>query len=173
MNHFRPTGFIHRWRSIDHATLSLSDHLDKQTSWLINVALDWCQVITTAVRQPIQHYGRTRCLIPFLRRVFCTINNESSQLIHRNDLKIKCKHKSFALHGILAPPTGFITLWTSKHQILILKWRFWDSYHQMTILRWLSPNYNFETVILKWQFWDSHPLIVQMLGQLQPFFSGL
>ena len=30
--HFRPTGFIHRWRSIDRATLSLSDVTDKQTS---------------------------------------------------------------------------------------------------------------------------------------------
>ena len=26
------------------------------------------------------------------------------------------------LHGILAPPTGFITRWTLKNQILILNW---------------------------------------------------
>ena len=75
------------------------------------------------------------CLITFLRHVFCTIKIESLQLIHRNDLKIKCKHKRVkicfsdvhrvmkpvvvakilqeALRGtswnILAPPTGFIT----------------------------------------------------------------
>ena len=124
MNHFKPTGFIYRWRSIDLATLLLSDVTDKQTSWLVNVTFDWRQVMTTAV----QRYSGTRCLITFLRRVFCTINTESSQLIHRNDLKIKCKYKSrnliFDVHRVmkpvvvakilqeartLAPPTGFIT----------------------------------------------------------------
>ena len=90
MDHFRLTGFINRWRSVDRATLSLSDVTDKQTSWLVNVTFDWRQVMTTAV----QRYGLTRCFITFLRRVFCTINIESSQLIHRNDLKIKLKYKS-------------------------------------------------------------------------------
>ena len=41
----------------------------------------------------VQRYDRKRFLITFLRRVFCTINTESSQLVHRNDLKIKCKHQ--------------------------------------------------------------------------------
>ena len=142
MNHFRPTGFKHRWRSIDQVTVSLSDGTDKQTSWLINVTFHLRQVMTMAV----QRYGRSRCLITFLRRVICTINTESSQLIHRNDLKIKCKIKSLnlifltfigwwsqwsslkfykkrmALHGILAPLTAFITRWTSKNQTLILKY---------------------------------------------------
>ena len=31
-----------------------------------------------------------------------------------------------ALHGILAPPTGFITRWTSKNQILILNEASWS-----------------------------------------------
>ena len=57
--------------------VSLSDVTDKQTSWLVNVTFDWRQVMTTT----IQRYGRTRCLITFPRRVFCTINIESSQLI--------------------------------------------------------------------------------------------
>ena len=86
----RPTGFIHRWRSMDRATSSLSDVTNKQTSWLVNVTFDWRQVMMTAV----QRYGRTCRLITFLRLVFCTINFESSQLIHRHDLKINCKYKS-------------------------------------------------------------------------------
>ena len=48
---FRPTGFIYRWRSIDNATLSLSDVTDKQTSWLVNVTFDWHQVMTMAVQR--------------------------------------------------------------------------------------------------------------------------
>ena len=35
----------------------------------------------------------------------------------------KIYKKRFALHVILAPPTGFITQWTSKNQILIVKWK--------------------------------------------------
>ena len=33
----------------------------------------------------------------------------------------KIYKKRFALYGILAPPTGLITRWTSKNQIFILK----------------------------------------------------
>ena len=125
------------------ATLLLSDTTDKQMSWLVNVTFDWRQVMTTAV----ERYGWIRCLITFVCHVICTINTESSQLIYRNYLKIKCKYKNwnltfltfvwwsqwlllkfykkrFALHGILTPPTGFITWWMSKKQILILKWYF-------------------------------------------------
>ena len=88
MNHF--TGFIYRWPLNDRATLSLSDVTDKQTPWLVNFTFDWRQVMKTT----IQRDGRTLCSITFLRRIFCTINIESSQLIHRNDLKIRCKYKS-------------------------------------------------------------------------------
>ena len=155
MNHFRPTGFIHR-RSIDRVMLSLSDVTDKQTSWLVNVTFDWRQMdrvkriwylspmraakvqaslriravspeppllahISSGSRGPfrqkarslaslngwacavktcrdgmlehtnsldgaqimttaVQRYGRTHCLITFLRCVFCTVNTEYSQL---------------------------------------------------------------------------------------------
>ena len=97
MNHFRPTGFIHRWRSIDHVTLSLSNVMDKQTSWLVNVTFGWRQVVTFGWRQvmttAVQRYGQTHCVITFLCRVFCRINTESLQFIHINDLKIKCKSR--------------------------------------------------------------------------------
>ena len=117
-------------------TLSLSDVTDKQTSWLVNVTFDWRQVMTSAV----QLYGRTCCLITFLRRVFCSANTESSQLIRRSDLKIKCLYKSFFfffyVHRVMKPVVvtkilqeapraswnfSFLTRWTSKNQILILK----------------------------------------------------
>ena len=62
---------------INYSYLPLSDVTDKQTSWLV----DWRQDMTTAV----QRYRWTCCFITFLRRVCCTINTESSQLIHRND----------------------------------------------------------------------------------------
>ena len=84
------SGFIQRRRSIDRATLSLCDATDKQTFWLVNVTFDWRQIMATAV----QRYSRTHCLITFLHCVFCTINIEFSQFIHRNYLKIKCKYKS-------------------------------------------------------------------------------
>ena len=77
-NHFRPTGFIHQWRSIDRTTLSLKNIMDKKTSWLVNVTFDWRQVMTMAV----QRYGRTHYLITFLHCLFCSVNTESSQLIH-------------------------------------------------------------------------------------------
>ena len=51
--------------------------------------------LTSSMTKAVQRYGRTRCLIAFLRRVFCTNNTESSQLIDRNDLKIKCKFDFF------------------------------------------------------------------------------
>ena len=35
---------------------------------------------------------------------------------------LKFSKKRFALHGSLTPPTGFITQWTSKNQMLILNW---------------------------------------------------
>ena len=61
----------------------------------INKRLNWSKhsidVVTTTA---VQRYSRTRCLINFLRRVFCIINTESSQLIYRNNLKLKCKYKS-------------------------------------------------------------------------------
>ena len=84
-----PMTFL-RWTILDRVTLSLSDVTDKQMSWLVNVTFYWHQVMTTAV----QRYGQTRCLITFLHHVFCTIDTESSQLIHRQDLKIRCKYKS-------------------------------------------------------------------------------
>ena len=85
INHFRPTGFIHQWRSIDHVTSYVTD---KQTSWLVNVTFDWCRVMTSCSKLWPKTF-----LITFLRHVFCTVNTESSQLIHRNDLKVKCKYK--------------------------------------------------------------------------------
>ena len=36
---------------------------------------------------------------------------------------LKFYKKRLALHGLLAPPSGFITRWTSNNQILILKCR--------------------------------------------------
>ena len=47
---------IHRWRSIDHVTMSLRDIMDyKQTSWLVNVTFDWHKFVMMAV----QLYDRT------------------------------------------------------------------------------------------------------------------
>ena len=47
------------------------------------------------------------CGITFLHRVFCTINTESLQLIHRNDLTIKCKYEIkfdfFDVHRVMKP----------------------------------------------------------------------
>ena len=90
MNHYRPTSFIHRWRSIDPVTLSLRDVTGKQTSRLVNVTFEWRQVMRTAV----QRYGRTGCLVNFSMPHILHINTESLKLIHRNDRKIKCKYKS-------------------------------------------------------------------------------
>ena len=51
------TSFIHRWRSIDRATLLLSEAWDKHTSWLVNVTFDWRQVMTTTVQRMTEHVG--------------------------------------------------------------------------------------------------------------------
>ena len=69
---------------MDHVTLSLSYVTDKQTfDWSTYRSMD---VVMATV---VQRYDRTRCLVTFLHRVFC--DTESSQFIHRNDLKIKRK----------------------------------------------------------------------------------
>ena len=47
MNQFRPTGFIHRWRSINHEMLSLRDVTDKKTAWLVKVTFDWIKASLT------------------------------------------------------------------------------------------------------------------------------
>ena len=52
-------------------------HMIKQTSRLANVTFDRSYNTATA----FQRYGRTHCLITFLRRVICTINAASSKRI--------------------------------------------------------------------------------------------
>ena len=49
MNLSGPTGFIHRWTSVDHVTLSWGDITDNRTSWLVNVTFRWRLIMTTAV----------------------------------------------------------------------------------------------------------------------------
>ena len=61
----------------------------------MNVLIGPCNVLlhhimTTAV----ERNGPTRRLIIFLLRIFCVLYTKQSQMIHRNDLKIKCKYKN-------------------------------------------------------------------------------
>ena len=49
--YFGPTGFIHPWTTLVHATLRVSDIINKCNSWLADVMFDWRHVIVTAVER--------------------------------------------------------------------------------------------------------------------------
>ena len=59
---FGPTRFIHPWMTLVHATLRVSDVMDKCNILLADVTFDWCHVIVTAV----ERNNQTRRIITFL-----------------------------------------------------------------------------------------------------------
>ena len=48
---FGQTRFIHSWTTLVHATLRVSDFIDKCNSWLDDVTFEWCHVMVTAVER--------------------------------------------------------------------------------------------------------------------------
>ena len=64
--YFGPTRFIHLWTTLVHATIRVSNVIDKSNCWLADLMFDWLHVIVTAVERNTQ----TRRIITFLRRLF-------------------------------------------------------------------------------------------------------
>ena len=58
--------FIHQWTTLVHATLRVSDVVDKCSSWFADLTFDWRHVMVTAVERSYQ----THRIITFLHRLF-------------------------------------------------------------------------------------------------------
>ena len=70
---FGPTRFIHPWMTLVHATLRVSDVIDKCNSWLADITFDWRHVIVTAVErnnQTCRAITFLRCLFPRFKSKF-------------------------------------------------------------------------------------------------------
>ena len=64
--YFGPTRFIQPWATLIHATLRVSDVIDKCNCWLADVTFDWRHVMVTA----IEPNNQARLIITFRRRLF-------------------------------------------------------------------------------------------------------
>ena len=91
---YGPTRFIHRWKTIVHVTLRLSDVMDKWNSRLADYTFDWRHVIETAVERSYQ----ARRFIIFLRRLLYQIYIKTSQIINNQDVKIKYTYDRDEIH---------------------------------------------------------------------------
>ena len=70
--YFGPTWFIYPWTTLVHATLCISDVIDKCNSRLADVTFDWRHVIVTAV----EHNNQTHRIITFLCRLLARFKSK-------------------------------------------------------------------------------------------------
>ena len=71
--------------------------------------------------------------------------------VHRvMKLVVVAKILQEALHGSLVPPTRFVTRWTSRNQILILKWRS-VPHAVLTVIRYTISFFEKEALLLSWK----------------------
>ena len=70
--HFGPTRFIHPWTTLVHATLRVSDVIEKCNSLLADVTFDWHHLMVTAV----ERNNQTRRIVTFLRRLFARFKSK-------------------------------------------------------------------------------------------------
>ena len=93
--YFGPSRFIHRWMTIIHVKLCVSDVTDKWNSWLVDVMFNWHHIKEPAV----ECNNQTCWFIIFLRHLFYKIYLKTSQIMNKNDVKINGKYIYFFWHS--------------------------------------------------------------------------
>ena len=121
--YFWPTRFRHRWTTLIHTTLCVTD---KRNSWLADITFDWCHVRKTAA----ERYNQTHWFISFLRRLFYQIYIKPSYIMNKNNVKTKWSQwvlwkvnvmpLGCHLHLLCTRPIAFILWWMSENKIYFL-----------------------------------------------------